>query len=238
MKIFAEVTEKMMSMLPENPDKSAFYDSQMCADNGEKNAILFRSDTAYELGGGGKASVSSIVFTDSESVADEVVLYGDDLSDITEDTPFAHLTFVRLKQREEELSYEMLKNIGFTAFQIYPEGYHIRISPSLSKEQVRVAKSVVNSPQPLSFLNVGCTLIRAFRENDDVEAVRTVFITKKDFDFRTLSDLAQKAKRITDAVHSTLQLDELDCASCKMKAICDEVEGLRELHFKKEKEKN
>lgn len=237
MKIFAEVTEKMMSMLPENPDKSAFYDSQMCADNGEKNAILFRSDTAYELGGGGKASVSSIVFTDSESVADEVVLYGDDLSDITEDTPFAHLTFVRLKQREEELSYEMLKNIGFTAFQIYPEGYHIRISPSLSKEQVRVAKSVVNSPQPLSFLNVGCTLIRAFRENDDVEAVRTVFITKKDFDFRTLSDLAQKAKRITDAVHSTLQLDELDCASCKMKAICDEVEGLRELHFKKEKEK-
>ena len=86
-------------------------------------------------------------------------------------------------------------------------------------------------------MNVGCSLIRAFKENDDVEAVRTVFITKKDFNYRELSALAQKAKRITDAVHSTLQLSELDCASCKMKPVCDEVEGLRELHFKKEKEK-
>ena len=43
-----------------------------------------------------------------------------------------------------------------------------------------------------------------------------------------------KAKRITDAVQSTLQLDGLDCASCKMKPICDEIDGLRELHFRKE----
>ena len=42
----------------------------------------------------------------------------------------------------------------------------------------------------------------------------------------------QKVKKITDAVHSTLQLSELDCASCKMKPVCDEVEGMRELHFK------
>lgn len=239
MKIFAEVTEKILSLLPEDADKSVFYSDGLCAENGEKNSILFRCDTAYELGGGGKSSVCSIVFTDLPSVRDEVILYGPDLSEITEDTPFAHLTFVQLKQRnEEELTYEQLKNIGFTAFQIYPKGYHIRISPSASKEQVRVAKTAIQSDPPLSFLNVGCSLIRAFRSNDDVEAVRTVFITKKDFDYRALSGLAQKVKKITDAVHSTLQLDELDCASCKMKDICDEVEGLRELHLKKEKEKN
>ena len=239
MKIFADVTEKILSLLPQNADKSTMYDGKLCAENGDKNAILFRSDTAYELGGSGKASVSSIVFTDLESDGDEVVLYGDDLSEISEDTPFAHLTFVSLKQKnDEELTYEQLKNIGFTAFQIYPKGYHIRISPSTSKEQVRVAKTAVKGDTPLSFLNVGCSLIRAFKENADVESVRTVFITKKDFDYRELSVLAQKVKKITDAVHSTLQLTELDCASCKMKPICDEVEGLRELHFKKEKEKN
>lgn len=238
MEIFADVTEKMMSLLPETADKSVLFDSSLCAENGDKNAILFRSDTAYELGGSGKASVSSIVFTDLPSMGDEVVLYGPDLSDIKEDIPFAHLTFVSLKQKnDEELTYEQLKDIGFTAFQIYPKGYHIRISPSASKEQVRVAKDVLESEQPLSFVNVGCSLIRAFKENDDVESVRTVFITKKDFDYRELSALAQKAKRITDAVHSTLQLSELDCASCKMKPVCDEVEGLRELHFKMEKER-
>ncbi len=239
MKIFAEVTEKMLSLLPETADKSVLYSDELCAESGDKNAILFRSDTAYELGGSGKTSVSSIVFTYLPSMRDEVILYGPDLNEITEDTPFAHLTFVSLKQKnDEELTYEQLKNIGFTAFQIYPKGYHIRISPSASKEQVRVAKDVLQSDTPLSFMNVGCSLIRAFKENDDVESVRTVFITKKDFNYRELSALAQKAKIVTDAVHSTLQLDELDCASCKMKPICDEVEGLRELHFKKEKEKN
>ncbi len=239
MKIFAEVTEKMLSLLPETADKSVLYRDELCAENGDKNSILFRNDTAYELGGSGKPAVSSIVFTDLPSVRDEVILYGPDLSEITEDTPFAHLTFVQLKQKnEEELSYEQLKNIGFTVFQLYPKGYHIRISPSTSKEQVRVAKDVLQSDQPLSFMNVGCSLIREFKENDDVEFVRTVFITKTDFNYRELSYLAQKAKKITDAVHSTLQLTELDCASCKMKPICDEVEGLRELHFKKEKEKN
>lgn len=239
MKIFDEVTEKMLSLLPETSDKSVLYSEELCAENGDKNSILFRSDTAYELGGSGKPAVSSIVFTDLPSVRDEVILCGPDLSEITEDTPFAHLTFVRLKQKnDEELTYEQLKNIGFTAFQVYPKGYHIRISPSASKEQVRVAKTAIDSDVPLSFLNVGCSLISAFKENDDVESVRTVFITKKDFNYRELSALAQKAKKITDAVHSTLQLDELDCASCKMKPICDEVEGLRELHFKKEKEKN
>lgn len=238
MKIFAEVTEKILALLPESADKSVLYNAELCAENGDKNAILFRSDTAYELGGSGKSAVSSIIFTDSPSMRDEVILYGQDLSEITDDTPFAHITFVGLKQKnEEDLSYELLKNIGFTAFQIYPKGYYIRISPVASKEQVRVAKSVLQAEQPLSFLNVGCSLIRAFKENDDVEFVRTVFITKKDFDYRALSDLALKAKKITDAVHSTLQLDELDCASCKMKPVCDEVEGLRELHFRKEKEK-
>lgn len=238
MKIFDEVTDKILSLLPDEADKSVLYDAQLCAENGEKNAILFRSDTAYELGGGGKISAFSIVFSDLPSVRDEVVLYGPDLNDITEDISFAHLIFVKLKNKnEEELTFEMLKDISFTAFQLYPEGYHIRISPSASKEQVRVAKSVVNSENPLSFMNIGCNLIRAFKENNDVEAVKTVFITKKDFDYRRTSDYAQKVKRITDAVHSTLQLDELDCASCKMKPVCDEVEGLRELHLKKEKEK-
>ena len=238
MKIFADVTEKMISLLPEVADKSVVYSDELCAEKGDKNAILFRSDTAYELGGSGKLSVGSIVFTDLPSMQDEVILYGPDLSEINEDVPFAHLTFVGLKQKnDEELTYEQLKNIGFTVFQIYPKGYHIRISPSASKEQVRVSKNVLNSELPLSFMNVGCSLIRAFKENDDVEAVRTVFITKKDFNYRELAVLAQKAKRITDAVHSTLQLSELDCASCKMKPVCDEVEGLRELHFKMEKER-
>ena len=239
MKLFADVTEQMLALLPEAPDKSTHFRTELCAENGDKNAILFRNDTAYELGGSGKPAVSSIVFADSPSMSDEVLVYGCDLDEIKEDTPFAHLTIVQLKQKNEaDLTYEQLKNIGFTLFQLYPEGYHIRISPSTGKEQVRVSKAVLQANPPLSFLNVGCSLINALKEHEDVKYVKTIFITHPDFDYRALSVLAEKAKKITDAVQSTLQLDTLDCASCKMKPICDEVEGLRELHFKKEKEKS
>lgn len=238
MKIFAEVNEAILSLLPKTPDKTVSYREELCAEDGEKNEILFRSDTAYELGGSGKPAVSGIVFSDSDSMVDEVLLYGKDLDEIKEDSPFAHITFVGLNQKnDEDINCEQLKNIGFTLFQLYPKGYHIRISPSTGKEQVRVAKSVLQENDALSFLNVGCNLIREFKKHENVDFVKTVFITQPDFDYRELSVLAEKAKKITDAVQSTLQLDSLDCASCKMKPICDEVDGLRELHFKKEKEK-
>ena len=144
---------------------------------------------------------------------------------------------MQLKEHsEEDLRYEQLKEIGFRLFQLYPEGYHIRVSPSAGREQVRVAKSALQGAFPLSFINIGCSLIRLLREHEDVARVQTVFITGENVDYAALAALARKAKSITEAVQHTLQFGELDCASCKMKPICDEVEGLRELHLKREKE--
>ena len=234
MELYNEIISRLRSLLPEEPsERSPFYESG-CAPDGEKDSILFRSETAFELGGGGKGSAEAVVFSDSIDLKNETLLFGPDLKDIRSDHPFGHFTVVKLKKDEEEINSEMLKEIGFTVFRLYPEGYHIRISPSSSREQVRVAKSVLEGDKPLSFINVGNSLIREFLRNDEVECVKTVFVTDPGVDFKALSLLAGKAKRITDAVQSTLQLDELDCASCKMKPICDEIDGLRELHFKKE----
>ena len=238
MKLFDEVIAQMRACLPESPDLSSEYSPTLCAPEGDKNAILFRGDMAYELGGSGKASVSSVLFCELPDENDEVLVYGKDLYALTSDTPFAHLTFVQLKDgREEQLRYEQLKTIGFCLFQLYPQGYHIRISPSAGKEQVRVAKTALTANPPLSFLNVGCSLIRLLKTQPEVAAVKTVFITAETVDYASLAALARKAKQITDAVQHTLEESSLDCASCKMKPICDEVEGLRELHFKKEKER-
>ena len=160
MKLFDEVIAQMRACLPESPDLSSEYSPTLCAPEGDKNAILFRGDMAYELGGSGKASVSSVLFCELPDENDEVLVYGKDLYALTSDTPFAHLTFVQLKDgREEQLRYEQLKTIGFCLFQLYPQGYHIRISPSAGKEQVRVAKAALQQSPPLSLLNVGCSLI-------------------------------------------------------------------------------
>ena len=238
MKLFEDVIKEVRALLPDLPDKSCGFEECLCAEPGDKNALLFRSDTAFELGGGGKYAVESTMFTSFSEAGDEVLLFGKDLNEITEDVSFAHLTFIQLEEKSEEnLHYEQLKSIGFTVFQLYPKGYHIRISPSAGREQVKVSKEALKRKPPLSFMNIGCGLIKLLKEQDDVAYVKTVFITCPDVDYFALAALARKAKRIIDAVQKTLQLDELDCAACKMKPICDEVEGLRELHFKKEKER-
>ena len=238
MKLFEDVIKEVRALLPDLPDKSCGFEECLCAEPGDKNALLFRSDTAFELGGGGKYAVESTMFTSFSKAEDEILLFGKDLNEITEDVSFAHLTFIQLEEKSEEnLHYEQLKSIGFTVFQLYPKGYHIRISPSAGREQVKVSKEALKRNPPLSFMNIGCSLIKLLKEQDDVAYVKTVFITCPDVDYPALAALARKAKRITDAVQKTLQLDELDCAACKMKPICDEVEGLRELHFKKEKER-
>ena len=237
MKLFHDVLQQMRALLPEQPALSAAYRSDLCAESGDKNAILFRSDTAYELGGSGKPGVSSVLFGEIDASQDEVLVYGKDLCELTQDTAFAHLTIVQLKEDcEETLHYEQLKEIGFRLFQLYPKGYHIRISPSAGREQVRVAKDALAGPAPLSFVNVGCSLIQLLKEHEDVARVQTIFITGEGADYAALAALSRKAKSITEAVQHTLELGELDCASCKMKPICDEVDGLRELHLKREKE--
>lgn len=237
MNLYDEIIERIKDLLPAVPDLSTEYRADLCAASGDKNAILLRGDTAFELGGSGRSGVCSVLFGTVPAQRDEVALYGKDLCALKTDAPFAHLTLIQLKDTDEkDLRYEKLTDIGFRLFQVYPKGYHIRFSPYAGREQVRVAKDALIAPA-LSFLNVGCSLIRQFKAHDDVAFVKTVFITAEDVDYTALSTLSQKAKRITDAVEHSMKNDSLDCASCKMKPICDEVEGLRTLHFKKEQER-
>lgn len=234
--IYNDVLRQMRDLLPDVPSKRAAYSEDACAKDGEKDRILFRSDTAYELGGGGKPGAQAVLFAELEGQESETLLYGPDLCDISSDAAFGHFTVVRLKDSgDDSVTSERLKTVGFTVFQLYPEGYHVRISPSLCREQVRVSKAALKCAPPLSFINVGNSLIRAFLRQPDVERVQTIFITAPDVDHLALARLAAKAKRITDAVQSALDLKELDCASCKMKPVCDEIDGLREMHFRKEK---
>ena len=230
--LYTEAISQLKTVLKSHPSTAVPYSPALCAPQGDKNAILFRDETAYELGGGGKSAVCGVAFAAEDDGKDEVILYGRDLCEIETDAPYAHFTVIGLKYSDENtLRAEPLKEIGFSVFQLYPEGFHVRISPSAGKEQARVAKAALKKNPPLSFINVGCSLIRLIKAHPDVSYVKTIFVTLPDVEYPALAAVARKMKKITDAVESTLALETLDCASCKMKPICDEVDGLRELHF-------
>ena len=86
----------------------------------------------------------------------------------------------------------------------------------------------------ISFYKVGCDFIRQYKKNPNITNVRVIFITKN-VDFKTLHDTAKKIDDVTKTMNTILEgmPEDLDCASCSFKPVCDEVEGLKELHFGK-----
>ncbi|MCF0140972.1 MAG: carbon monoxide dehydrogenase, partial [Mogibacterium sp.] len=64
-----------------------------------------------------------------------------------------------------------------------------------------------------------------------------IFITAEDADYKELIASAKKVSDITRTLSKILEGMPTDCHSCSLKDICDEVEGMKELHFgKKAKE--
>lgn len=202
-------------------------------DTGDKNIIL-RSDMAYELGGGTLPALSSLSITDSKELVpeDEILLYGPDLPDIKEDTAYARLTFVRVK--EESLGdgnqlYNAIRKIEYVRYHVNPDGFMIRISASNDREPARVGTEALENG--LDFTKVGKVFLDAYHKNPNIEAVKLVFVTLPDYPYKELETRIKRNEQITAAIDHIMKNVIMDCNACNLKQICDEVEGMKELHF-------
>ena len=96
----------------------------------------------------------------------------------------------------------------------------------------------------MTFQRIGDDFIRQYRKNPNILAVKLVFITAPDADFAALAGNAKTVKDITMSLTKIMEGMPTDCGACNLTAICDvcalkdicdEVEGMKELHFGKEK---
>ena len=140
--------------------------------------------------------------------------------------------FSVLSPDNDAYKYAAIRNIEFVKYHVFPDGYMMRVSPESSREQIRVSKKAIK--KGISFYKVGCDFIRQYKKNPNITNVRVIFITKN-VDFKTLHDTAKKIDDVTKTMNTILEgmPEDLDCASCSFKPVCDEVEGLKELHFGK-----
>lgn len=202
-------------------------------DQGKKNEIILKKDSAFELGGSYKSAVNyqCVTTTDKLITKDEILLYGKDLTEIKEDASFARLVFLQINNLEnDEIAYKAIKDLEFIKYNLSFNGYMMRASTMDRREQVRVAKAAVDDG--ISFKNIGNMYANKYKENSLVKAVKIIFITSDLPIFKQLIDNARKVDEITTTLNHVLQEMNLDCHRCNLKSICDEVEGLRELHFK------
>ena len=130
---------------------------------------------------------------------------------------------------EGDALYNQIRRLEYTKYHMYPEGYMMRISAASEREMVRIGKDALR--KGLDFEKIGNMFLRAYHTNPAVEAVKLIFLTMEDFPYRELERQVKKAEQITRAIDHILKDIAMNCQSCSLKQICDEVEGLRELHF-------
>ena len=233
MKLYDESIKELLAGLDISKAKSLDIVNANWKDVGDHNLIL-RADMAYELGGGTHPAVSAMAVTcNNEFVnGDEVLLIGPDLNEIKNDTPYARIAIVKVA--EESLGdgnalYNAIRKIEYVRYHINPKGYMTRISASNNREPVRVGKEALN--EGLDFAKVGKLFLDTYHDNKNIEAVKLIFITDPAFDYRSLAEQAKHLEDITGAIDHIFKNVMMDCGSCSLQKVCDEVEGLRELHF-------
>lgn len=202
-------------------------------DAGDYNLIL-RSEMAYELGGGNLPAVSGLGFTSSKRLVggDELWLYGPDLPDLQKDAPYARLTLLRVAQDslgEDDAAYATIRKIEHTRYHIMPKGYMMRISAAIEREPVRVSGKDLK--EGLDFSKVGGLFLEGYHQHSKILAVKLIFITLSDFPYHELDKQVHKAEKVTMTLDHIFKNLKMDCSTCNLKQVCDEVEEMRELHF-------
>lgn len=220
---FDEVNKLLSNYVPK-----ANENVPMWADAGQ-NQLLFRSDTAYELGGRNLPAVSSVIFTDDAGKVgkDEVLLYGPDLMEIKADSPYARIAMIRVNGEtigSGSKLYSAIRRIEYTRYHINPDGYMMRISALTHRECVRIGKKAIENG--LSFFGVGRLFIDAYRRHKEVENVKLIFITEPGFPYEKLLNATKKSEDITKALDHLVNKVKMDCDICNLKEVCSEVEEL------------
>ena len=202
------------------------------ADTGASELVLQR-DAAYEMGALGKGSANYVLFTSSSELVDkdQVILYGPDMGQIKGDCDFARIVLLRVGvlDDDDEAVYRTLKDIEFAKYHVYPEGYMVRMSPESSREQVRVSKKAL--ARGISFRSVGASYVAEYKKDANVLNATVIFVTDPKADYAALQAAAKKSAAVTGTLTHILEGLPTDCSVCALKDICDEVDGMKELHF-------
>ncbi len=208
-------------------------------DTGAFELVMLR-DAAFELGGGDKPAVNFTCVTTSPTLIpkDEILVFGPDLGELKGDCAYARVALLRVgdiesdDEEDTEQAFRAIQDMDFVKYRVFPKGYMIRTSSESSREQVRISKEALQ--KGVSFQRIGNDFIQQYKKNPSILAVKMLFITAPDADYAALVKEAKTAKDITLSLTKILEGMPTDCGSCSLKSICDEVEGMRELHFGKE----
>lgn len=225
MEFFNTLIQDTYALLCDFAQKAFAYNKDKAWTDIGYNQVILQRDSAYEISGTGFNLVTT------ENIKDEIVVIGEDLNTIKGDRKFARISLVQLEgTNHEQEAYNLIRKIEYVKYHYFPDGYMIRTSSRSHQEAVRVSKSAIK--KGIGFEAVGNLLISKYKEIPAVKGVKVIFVTEECVNFNALSALAQKNNQITETFNHVMNSVNFDCSTCNLKPICDEVEGMKELHFR------
>lgn len=240
MELYNEIIEKVSTLVGKSEPKRYTYNENKCWEDVGSHQLIMTKESAFELGGDNKPAVNYSCVSSGDYVdTDEVVVYGKDLQELNASSSFARIVLLKVgdlkgeNETDTEPLFRAIQDIDFVKYHVFPKGYMVRTSSDSFREQVRVSKEAIKGG--ISFEKIGNTYIRQYKKNPNILSAKVIFVTAEDADYATMRADAKKTQEITKALSKILEGMSTDCHSCSLKPICDEVEGMKELHFGKEK---
>ena len=233
MELYNSLIGETKALFENLPKKVWDYNPRGAWASNDSSELVLQKDAAYELGASGKGSANYVLFTSSGELVekDQVILCGKDLREIKGDCDFARIVLLRIGvlDDDDEAVYRTLRDIEFAKYHVYPQGYMVRISPESYREQVRVSREAVR--KGISFQALGNSYITEYKKNPNVINATVIFLTDPSADYAAFKALAKKSADVTGTLTHIFEGLPTDCSVCALKDICDEVEGMKELHF-------
>lgn len=198
----------------------------------EKNPFIMERDTALELGGHPKESLNLMVSSSNFEFEKQGGVYfiGDPtlLTSKNSHLSFGKIVLIKTKAVETEDVYNYLKSVEFADIRLHFTDVMVRMSSQKLFTNLRIGKKAIKKGFTLEKL--GSTMYRCFSALPQVEQVKIILIVGESPLYKELLPLAEKVKDATSALNTMFDGMDLDCQSCKLSEICDEVEGLKKMH--------
>ena len=190
----------------------------------EQNQMILLRDTAFEVEGVGFNLVTSA------EIPDGILLVGDDLDSIRENRQFARISLVQIQDgSNNQAEYNLIKKIDYVKYHIFPEGFMMRSTSRSHLEAVRISKTAIQNG--INFQRIGSLMIDKYHQIPAVKGVTVIFVTASNVDYVRLNKIAEKSHAVTETLNHVMNKVVFDCDTCNLKVICDEVEGMKSLHF-------
>lgn len=198
------------------------------------NQIIFKNDKAFELGGGTLQGLNISLLTDENIEKDEIILIGEDLSKLKSDKKYARITIASIDNErigKNNILYQNIRKFDYVKYHFNLDGVMVRESTFNQKESILVSKNALKKDK-IDFSTLGSYFIKNYKALPFIKNVKVIFINNDSYDYSTLAKLIQKEENITKALDHLMNKVNMDCHSCSLQVICNEVEKKVKEDFK------